>query len=308
MHQEGGPKPGIDVSGPTVQRQPSRFHDVNWLEWIKVIGHLVLSWPLVVIVVILVFQAPLSRLFDRFNESEGSTAELGPIKIALGKAPASVAKPNSDSSEEPAERIDLSALIGAIRDSGTEGATVGFSSAYVLQAEIRSRQGKSVTISARGIYTDAKRYDEWPGEDYEGSSASGAVKALKAVGAYLESDWPYARRTKPAGAKPAYNVSAYRRLEGVEPILEALRDGHAVFATITTTPEFTDPAKDGTVTIKLPLQLEGGTSVAIVGYDSKRGTFTFANHWGTGWGRQGFGVIKDTDLAAILQDAYALDL
>jgi hypothetical protein len=55
------------------------------LEWIKVIGALLISWPVASLVIALIFRKPLLRLFDRFTSSDEGKAEIGPIKIELGK-------------------------------------------------------------------------------------------------------------------------------------------------------------------------------------------------------------------------------
>ena len=55
------------------------------LEWFKVIGPIILSWPVVGLVVALVFRKPLLGLFERFSNASGSKAEIGPLKIELGK-------------------------------------------------------------------------------------------------------------------------------------------------------------------------------------------------------------------------------
>ncbi|MBX9936089.1 MAG: hypothetical protein K2Y10_05805 [Burkholderiaceae bacterium] len=55
------------------------------LEWLKVLGPIVLSWPVVSLVIVLIFRRPLLDLIDRFSNSSGSKAEIGPLKIELGK-------------------------------------------------------------------------------------------------------------------------------------------------------------------------------------------------------------------------------
>ena len=55
------------------------------LEWVKVVGHLLLSWPLIGLVIVLVFRSKLNRLFERFLGAHESKAEFGPIKLQLGK-------------------------------------------------------------------------------------------------------------------------------------------------------------------------------------------------------------------------------
>jgi hypothetical protein len=53
------------------------------LEWFKVLGPIILSWPVVGLVTALVFRKPLLDIFEHF--SKGGEAEIGPLKIKLGK-------------------------------------------------------------------------------------------------------------------------------------------------------------------------------------------------------------------------------
>lgn len=278
------------------------------LEWVKVLGPIILSRPIVALLVVILFRAPLLKLMDRFTESTGSKAEIGPIKIELGN-PVLPPQYRAKAVERVLENIDLSSEIGEIRDTGPEGTTVGFAIAYALQAAVKANTKQGVTLSPRGIYVLAKKYDEWPGEDYEGTSAIGGLKAVREVGAYLEADWPYDYKSKPkAGRKPSYRISAYSELKGIEEILNALRENKSVIATIQVTDDFDKTDEHGKVTIKLPLRTMGAKAISIVGYNAETAEFKFANDWGTTWGVKGFGLIKDTDLARILQAAYVVDL
>jgi hypothetical protein len=55
------------------------------LEWIKVVGPLVVSWPVVALILGVLFRKSLVSLFTRLTDSPGGSAEIGPIKIALGE-------------------------------------------------------------------------------------------------------------------------------------------------------------------------------------------------------------------------------
>jgi len=56
------------------------------LEWIKAIGSLVLSWPVVVLLIALIFRKRLLSLFDRLvGSDEGSKIEFASVKIELGR-------------------------------------------------------------------------------------------------------------------------------------------------------------------------------------------------------------------------------
>lgn len=278
------------------------------LEWIKVLGPIIISWPMVALLVVLLFKAPLLNLINRFTESTGSKAELGPIKIELG-SPVLPPQYRANTLQIEKEKIDLSSEIGTIRNTGPEGTTVGFAIAYAIQAAIKEKTNNTVKISARGIYVLAKKYDEWPGKDYEGTSVTGGLKAVQEVGAYLEEDWPYSDKAIPEPEpKPAYKILGYSEFKNIEQILNALRKNKVVIATIQVTDDFNKTDKDGRVTVKLPLRTIGGKAICIVGYNADNAQFKFANDWGTSWGLNGFGFIKDTDLTNILISAYTVNL
>src|SRR5690606_20325628 len=65
-----------------------------------------------------------------------------------------------------------------VLNQGREGACTGYGLATVVNyLLLAGRTGvTSGNVSAQMLYAMAKRYDEWPGEDYEGSSARGAIK------------------------------------------------------------------------------------------------------------------------------------
>lgn len=85
-----------------------------------------------------------------------------------------------------------------ILDQGQEGACTGYGLATVVHYLARTlmARGKLVQVSPHMLYAMAKRYDEWPGESYEGSSARGAMKGWHKHGVCTEKLWP-----KPKGAK-----------------------------------------------------------------------------------------------------------
>jgi hypothetical protein len=74
-------------------------------------------------------------------------------------------------------RIDLKAYLARkvpILDQGQEGACTGFGLATVAHYLLRRRRviPDRTPISPRMFYEMAKKYDEWPGEKYDGSSAA----------------------------------------------------------------------------------------------------------------------------------------
>ncbi len=81
-----------------------------------------------------------------------------------------------------------------ILDQGSEGACTGFGLACVVNF-LRWRSAgtprQMSSVSPRMLYHFARRYDEYAGEDYDGSSCRGALKGWFKNGVCLEDDWPY---------------------------------------------------------------------------------------------------------------------
>ena len=80
-----------------------------------------------------------------------------------------------------------------ILDQGREGACTGFGLATVANYLLRGRKVDPdlAAVSPRMFYEMARRYDEWPGEDFEGSSARGAMKGWHKHGVCASDVWPY---------------------------------------------------------------------------------------------------------------------
>src|SRR5207237_4582009 len=109
---------------------------------------------------------------------------------------------------------EYQALNIPIIDQGQEGACTGFGLATVANYLLHSRRFRrqSDPVSPRMFYEMARRYDEWPGEDYSGSSARGAMKGWHKHGVAAEKDWPYKLGKKvPRGLNEARTASALHR-------------------------------------------------------------------------------------------------
>ena len=79
-----------------------------------------------------------------------------------------------------------------VLDQGEEGACTAYGLATVAHTLLRRRQPDAVTgrVSTRMLYDMARRYDEWEGEDYDGSSCRGAMKGWHRHGVCAEECWP----------------------------------------------------------------------------------------------------------------------
>lgn len=132
--------------------------------------------------------------------------------------------------------------------------------------------------SALWIYKRAQQIDEWPGEEYEGSSVRAGVKALQEKGLIKNYVW-------------AYNVDT---------IVEWLaRNGPVVLGTTWYEDMFT-PDRNGVV---VPGgRIAGGHAYEAIGYDDPTEMIICQNSWGDPWGLNGRFKISYDDLNELLKD------
>src|SRR3972149_6695985 len=101
----------------------------------------------------------------------------------------------------------------SILDQGEEGACSGFGLATVVHYLLRTRdvEPDKTEVSPRMLYEMARRYDEWPGEKYEGSSARGGMKGWHKHGACSAAVWPYDPKQADSRLTDARVADAARR-------------------------------------------------------------------------------------------------
>ncbi len=215
-----------------------------------------------------------------------------------------------------------------ILDQGQEGACTGFALAAVANFLLHSR-GQSRRASPRMLYEMARRYDEWPGEWYEGSSARGAMKGWLRHGVAQRSLWSDTmsgtKHMTPAVVRDAMKCpgGAYYRVNHrqVRDMHAALTEVGILYATLmvhdgwfepgprAATIEYQDGGKKKS--LKLPIitrkgRADGGHAIAIVGY-AEQG-FIIQNSWGTTWGNGGFALLPYEDYMLHATDVWVAQL
>jgi hypothetical protein len=189
-----------------------------------------------------------------------------------------------------------------ILDQGQEGACTGFGLATVVHYLLRKRAvvPDSAQVSPRMLYEMAKRHDEWPGEEYSGSSARGAMKGWHKYGVCEEDLWPYVfnkvdrvltdKRAQAAARRP---LGAYFRVnhKNLVAMHAALAEVGILYATSMVHEGWNDVGSDGQVPFSESKL--GGHAFAIVAYDQDG--FWFQNSWGPTWGLRGFGHLSYDD-------------
>jgi hypothetical protein len=188
-----------------------------------------------------------------------------------------------------------------ILDQGSEGACTGFGLATVAHHLLRRRSvvRDDIPVSPRMFYEMARRYDEWPGEAYAGSSARGAMKGWHKHGVCAGELWPY-EADEPGHLTPDKSADALRRPLGayyrvnhqdVVAMHAALAEVKALYATARVHEGWRHVGSDGI--IEQSETLIGGHAFAIVAFDALG--FWIQNSWGDDWGFEGFALVSYED-------------
>lgn len=237
-----------------------------------------------------------------------------------------------------------------VLDQGQEGACTGFGLAAVVNYLLWSRTwrdrllvasedaglpepDKLEAVSPRMLYHLARLYDEWPGEDYDGSSCRGAMKGWHRHGVCSEKLWPYFVRRKAKFVEPKLGwqedaatrpLGAYYRIakESVADLQAAIFEVGAVFCSGEVHSGWDladwDPqdnreghvwAPDPEVKFAMPIiqspppeEEKSGHAFALIGYNEQG--FIVQNSWGPSWGYHGFAVLPYADWVESAMDAW----
>lgn len=222
---------------------------------------------------------------------------------------------------------------GLILDQKSDGACTGFGLACVIhyllwRRQLETRGGSLERVSTRMLYQLARFYDEWPGEDYEGSSCRGALKAWHKHGVCAEKLWPYLNASGQATFVPPdddWAVDALQRRLGVYYRIEhrsvvdmqaAIKEIGAIYVSADVHDGWNDVKGEGAAIAghaSLPVirpitepDSLGGHAFALVGYNPTG--FVVQNSWGDAWGRSGFAVLPYEDWVKNGSDAWACAL
>lgn len=164
-----------------------------------------------------------------------------------------------------------------VLDQGAEGSCTGHAVAH--EAAARPSVVKGIThATAVQIYYRARQLDEWPGENYEGSSVLAAMKAGTEKGWYTQYRWAF-------GEEDLALAIGYK--------------GPAVLG-INWYTGMSDPDSKGI--IKPTGRVEGGHAILCNGYNVKTGLYRLHNSWSADWGINGECFIAATDLADLLSE------
>jgi hypothetical protein len=167
--------------------------------------------------------------------------------------------------------------VGVNLDQGSEGACVGFGWAHELAArpvvvpEITNNLGFD-------LYREAQELDQWPGNDYDGTSVIAGAKAVQRRGHLTEYRWAF---TEPELALAV----GYKG-----PVVLGLNWYSGMF----------NPDRDGY--IHPTGRLEGGHCILTYSINVRLGYYRLHNSWGPHWGALGTAKVGRQDMALLLAE------
>ena len=199
-----------------------------------------------------------------------------------------------------------------ILDQGDNGACSGYALASVINYLLWKQKDKKQTknssteiVSSKMLFNLARIYDEWDGEDYEGSSCRGAMKGWHKHGVCSESYWEFDKEKPKDGwdtnsiEKP---LGAYYRVnkDSISDIQAALCEVGALYVSASIhdgwwelnnykDKNIEDIERDLPIIPYEPFS-QGNHAFVIVGYT--RQGFIIQNSWGKEWGNCGFAILS----------------
>lgn len=172
---------------------------------------------------------------------------------------------------------------GPILNQGNTSRCVEYATAAWLNAapvmHFDALQRLHAMPDGRGLYEWAQERDEWPGEDYDGTSARGAMKAALEVGIIQDGyNW----------ATTFDQVTAF--VKTVAPVM---------LGTDWTLPMFTPDSKGFVDPIG---GSAGGHEYLMLWYYEQRDVCLFQNSWGESWGDKGLFRMRGGAVRELLED------
>lgn len=208
-------------------------------------------------------------------------------------------------------------------------ACTGFALSTTIEYLLDRGERPCEAISGHMLYSMARRYDEWGGDEREdsGSSLRGALKGWSHHGASSERLW-----SKPDMPRAVNKLGEDWWLDAVKRPMgayyrispENIRDMHSALAEVDAlcASAFTHsrwdlllgdaPSPPPTTIDEIPIieactgARDQGHAFAIVGYT--RDGFVIQNSWGPEWGRGGFAVLRYADWLENAMDCWVVQL
>ncbi len=165
-----------------------------------------------------------------------------------------------------------------VLDQGQEGSCVGHGFAHELLSDPYADKDINENDAIQ-IYGLAQRLDEYPGEDYEGTSVLAGIKSVKEL---------------------YRGVESYRWATNLSDVVTCLGyHGPIVVGTNWYEGMYT-PGDDGFIKVKG--EIVGGHCWLLRGVDIETNSLLMQNSWGLEWGNQGTAQISYDDFSRLLHE------
>jgi len=155
---------------------------------------------------------------------------------------------------------------------------VGYAWAHFIEDGTITHQGKHPVINPTTIYKEAQKIDEWPGENYAGTSVRAGAKYLKNTGKISSYLWAFDLQT------------LINTVLNVGPVVVGTNWYYGMFF----------PNTSGL--IKISGYLAGGHAYLLNGVDITKQQFRIKNSWGRKWGLQGSAFISFSDMERLIKE------
>lgn len=170
---------------------------------------------------------------------------------------------------------------GVVLDQGDKPWCVAFAwTGFLLASPTRTKLPAvgGVAPYTTDLYHQAQLVDEWPGEDYDGTSVRAGAKVLTAQKRLVEYLWAWDAET----------LKHFVLTRG--PAVIGINWYETMFA----------PIRGGFLIVNGALA--GGHAILVLGYSQNLKAFRLVNSWGAGWGDKGRVWLREADMQRLITE------
>jgi hypothetical protein len=142
----------------------------------------------------------------------------------------------------------------------------------------RKRAGGVAPFDPNYLYHEAQKVDEWPGEDYDGTSVRAGAKILKNAGFINSYSWAW----------------------DLDTTIQAVMFAGPVVVGTSWLYDMFFPNEKGIITASGDVM--GGHAYLLDGVNIELEMFRIKNSWGRSWGKNGFAYISFSDMESLILD------
>lgn len=149
---------------------------------------------------------------------------------------------------------------------------------WVEDGPLTYKAAQSPFDAPANLYHEAQKVDQWPGENYAGTSVRAGAKVLQSRGIVTSYHWAYDAQT------------VANAILTTAPVVVGTNWYNDMFT----------PDAEGI--IRKGGSLAGGHAYLLDGVNTKTGFFRIKNSWSRSWGHKGFAYISMEDMDALLKN------